>query len=57
MLILISMRVVNNADYPEPRDAIISHDWIRFLEQLGITPVMVPNVLEDVLTPPALLGN
>lgn len=46
MIIAVSMRVTNNAGYYEPRDAI-SHDWIRFFDQRGLTPVLVPNVLRD----------
>jgi putative glutamine amidotransferase len=33
--------------YDEPRDAI-SHDWIKYLSQLRITPIMIPNNLKDL---------
>jgi gamma-glutamyl-gamma-aminobutyrate hydrolase PuuD len=41
------MRTVENATYPERRDAI-SHDWSRLFTALGITPILVPNALDDV---------
>jgi putative glutamine amidotransferase len=42
----VSMRVVQNTTYPEPRDAL-SHDWSIFLDRFGVTPILIPNVLED----------
>ena len=44
MIVAVSMRVVANSTYPETRDSI-SHDWIRFLYQLGVSPLLVPNIL------------
>ena len=46
MIIAVSMRVVANNTYPELRDTI-SHDWVRVLDSLRVTPVLVPNVLLD----------
>ena len=46
MILAVSMRIVSNDTYPEQRDAI-SHDWINFLEEMGVTPVFVPNLLHD----------
>ena len=46
MRIVLSMRVTNAVGYDEPRDSI-SHDWIRWLEQFGHTPLLVPNILSD----------
>lgn len=46
MNILVSMRIAENASYPERRDAI-SHDWSVYLDSLGILPVLVPNTLSD----------
>ena len=39
------MRVMNAADYHEPRDAI-SHDWIKLVDSWGMEPVCVPNTLK-----------
>lgn len=36
------MRVTERTEDGEARDAI-SHDWLRFLERVNITPVLVPN--------------
>ncbi len=38
------MRIDNNTEYPDPRDAI-SEDWIPFLERINCIPVLVPNTL------------
>ena len=46
--IAITMRVVDAAAYHDPRDAI-SHDWIRLLQDEGLDPVLVPNVLSDTI--------
>lgn len=46
--IALSMRVVSAAGYNEPRDAI-SHDWVVWLERNGYCPVLIPNVLNDVV--------
>jgi gamma-glutamyl-gamma-aminobutyrate hydrolase PuuD len=40
------MRVFSSRDYSEPRDAI-SHDWARYLEKIGILPILIPNALKD----------
>ena len=44
MKFALSMRVVDNQTYVEPRDAI-SHDWIKFLTDTGNVPILVPNAL------------
>lgn len=46
MIIAISMNVVQSSAYRECRDAL-SHDWIRFLDGLGVTALLVPNLLDD----------
>ncbi len=40
------MRIVDAIDYHDPRDAL-SHEWIRFIETLGHSPILIPSVLED----------
>lgn len=47
MIILVSMRTIENATYPETRDAI-SHDWQRLFLHYGMTPVLVPNALGEI---------
>lgn len=42
----ITLRIVEAQAYKEPRDAI-SHDWIKFLEESGYVPVLLPNSLQD----------
>jgi N5-(cytidine 5'-diphosphoramidyl)-L-glutamine hydrolase len=44
MIVAISMRLAP-ASYGEARDAL-SHDWIRLLEEFGVTPVLIPNQLQ-----------
>jgi len=44
---LVTMRVVQAAGYDEPRDAI-SHDWLAFLDEADLLPILVPNQLRDV---------
>lgn len=46
MIIAVSMRETVAPEYPEKRDAI-SHDWVYLLDSLGVTPVLIPNVLAD----------
>ena len=43
----ISLRVVENTDYNEKRDAL-SHDWSQFFEKLGINPLLIPNTIKDI---------
>lgn len=43
----ISLRIVSAPNYPEKRDAI-SHDWIYILENLGFTPIFIPNTLKNL---------
>ena len=44
--ILVTQRVVQAVGYTDPRDAV-SQDWIRWLDQHGFAPILVPNVLAD----------
>ena len=44
--IAITMRVVQAEGYNEPRDAI-SHDWIAWLGQAGLTPIPLSNKIQD----------
>ncbi|MGH7380749.1 MAG: gamma-glutamyl-gamma-aminobutyrate hydrolase family protein [Candidatus Methylomirabilales bacterium] len=46
MIIALSMRITVNDEYFEMRDAI-SHDWVKTLDRLGVTPVLIPNSLCD----------
>ena len=43
----ISLRVVDNTDYNEKRDAL-SQDWSQFFEKLGINPLLIPNTIKDI---------
>ena len=47
MRVGITLRTVQASGYDEPRDAL-SHDWVRYSEKMGWTPVMIPNALEDL---------
>jgi gamma-glutamyl-gamma-aminobutyrate hydrolase PuuD len=38
--------VLSGGDAQEPRDCL-SHDWLILLCELGITPVIIPNCLQD----------
>jgi N5-(cytidine 5'-diphosphoramidyl)-L-glutamine hydrolase len=40
------MRMVENATYPERRDAI-SHDWERLFRGYGMLPILIPNEIGD----------
>ena len=42
------MRVGALGEHSEPRDAI-SHDWIRYLDELQLAPILIPNALHDPL--------
>lgn len=44
--VCLSMRMAEAEVYREMRDSI-SHDWIRYVEDLGLTPVIMPNCLKD----------
>jgi len=46
MIIAVSMRITVNDEYFEMRDAI-SHDWVKTLERLVVTPLLIPNSLRD----------
>jgi len=43
----LTMRIDNDPNYGEPRDAI-SQDWIKYVLDLGLSPVLIPN--SDSLT-------
>jgi len=43
----ISLRIVNSNTYPETRDAL-SHDWAKFLENIGMIPIFIPNNLSNL---------
>jgi len=43
----ISLRVVENQNYEERRDAI-SHDWSQFFEELNFIPILIPNTLSNI---------
>ena len=45
----ISLRITNSQNYVEKRDSI-SHDWPVFLEQLGFSPLLIPNTISDIPT-------
>ena len=45
MIIAVSQTVMEKTAYPEACDAL-SQDWIRFLDTLDVTPLMVPNSLK-----------
>tara|TARA_B100001105_G_C22212654_1_gene366106 strand:+ start:85 stop:726 length:642 start_codon:yes stop_codon:yes gene_type:complete len=43
----ISLRVVENTDYNEKRDAL-SQDWSKFFEKLEINPLLIPNTIKNI---------
>ena len=45
----ISLRITNAQNYVEKRDSI-SHDWPVFLEELGFSPLLIPNTISDIPT-------
>ena len=45
--IAISLRIVKSTTYDETRDAL-SHDWPKFLEDMEMVPIYIPNNLTDV---------
>ncbi|NNE04385.1 MAG: C26 family cysteine hydrolase domain-containing family [Xanthomonadales bacterium] len=47
-IVAVSMRLAPATGYHEDRDAI-SHDWCVFISRLGLSPVLIPNVSEDVV--------
>ena len=38
----LTMRIDNNSEYVDPRDAI-SQDWINLVIKLGFVPILIPN--------------
>ena len=47
MLIGLTMRITENTSYVEYRDSI-SHDWINYLSNYGISPILLPNYSADI---------
>ncbi|MBL4890093.1 MAG: gamma-glutamyl-gamma-aminobutyrate hydrolase family protein [Candidatus Lindowbacteria bacterium] len=45
--VAVTMRIVQNDSYFDPRDAI-SHDWIEYFSSTDICPILVPNSIGDV---------
>ena len=43
----ISLRVELIENYSEKRD-VLSQEWTNFLQKLAITPILIPNTLDDV---------
>ncbi len=43
----ISLRVELIENYNEKRD-VLSQEWTNFLQKLAITPILIPNTLDDV---------
>ena len=43
----ISLRIMENPDYDESRDAL-SHDWIQLFEKLKINPLFIPNTIDNI---------
>ena len=43
----ISLRITNAEKYIEKRDSI-SHDWPILLENLGFSPLLIPNTISDI---------
>src|SRR4030042_2095176 len=54
--VAVTLRVIENQNYSEKRDAI-SHDWIGFLEKRNICPVLIPNAISSPLSFLSALGN
>ena len=53
MIVAVTMRLAEAKGYAEQRDAI-SHDLIVYLDRMGVTPVLVPNTLQN---PEEYLGD
>lgn len=47
--VAVSTRVVRTGNYLEVRDAL-SHEWYTFLSMCGITPILIPNIVDDIET-------
>ena len=45
----VSLRVVEHTLHKERSDQI-SHDWIQFLEDHGIIPILIPNTYTDIFS-------
>ena len=43
----ITSRIVSAENYDEQRDAI-SQDWPPFLEKINLTPIFIPNSLDNI---------
>ena len=48
-IIGISLRITTAEKYVEKRDSL-SHDWPIMLEQLGFSPLLIPNTISDIST-------
>jgi putative glutamine amidotransferase len=46
-VVALSMRIAKAPNYPEPRDAI-SQEWTTLLEYWAMTPLFIPNLINDV---------
>ena len=46
MNVAVTMRIVQNNTYFEERDCI-SNDYINFLQEYGLNPVLIPNTLKN----------
>ena len=47
LIIGISLRVVEDTNYNEKRDAL-SQDWSKFFEKVGANPLLIPNTIKNV---------
>ncbi|WP_085906792.1 gamma-glutamyl-gamma-aminobutyrate hydrolase family protein [Kiloniella majae] len=47
MLVALSMRTAHATAYKEKRDAV-SWDWINFCQEWNITPILIPNSLDQL---------
>jgi len=43
----ISTRIIPSENYVDDRDGL-SHDWPSFLEKINITPILIPNSLDEI---------
>lgn len=43
----VTSRIVETSNYNEQRDAL-SHDWPKFLQELNLIPIIIPNALSDI---------
>ena len=43
----ISLRITEASNYTEKRDSL-SHDWVQFLEEIDIVPILIPNTISNI---------